>query len=91
VGPTSDSIHTASGSGTATADCGVGHFVLGGGGSFTGGGGLLGQGTMTGSYPSDAAATPVTSGTARYWTVTGVGGGIFGGTPTVTTYAICSP
>ena len=46
---------------------------------------------MTGSYPSDAAANPVTSGTARYWTVTGVGGGIFGGTPTVTAYAICSP
>jgi hypothetical protein len=45
---------------------------------------------MVGSYPSDAAANPVISGTARYWTAKALNTlGL--GTASVTAYAICSP
>lgn len=88
VGPASDNIHTASGTGTAIADCGVNHFVLGGGGSVPGG--PLNLSFLIGSYPSDVSGTQVTSGEARYWTAKTLNTlGL--GSSSVTAFAICSP
>jgi hypothetical protein len=83
----------ASAAAQVTVSCPAGSALLGGGGFVSDAFGLPGsQGDhLTGSYPSDAGATPVGSGTAASWTVASHTGGVDSGGLTQTdAWALCA-
>ena len=76
-----------------SASCPAGSTLLGGGGFISDAFGLPGsQGDhLTGSYPSDAAGTPVASGAAASWTAASHTGGVDSGSLTQTdVWALCA-
>jgi hypothetical protein len=84
---------TASTAAQATSVCPAGTTLLGGGASISDGFALPGsQGDhLTGSYPSDAAGTPVGAGAAAAWTAATHTGGVDSGSLTQTdAWALCA-
>ncbi len=82
----------ASSAAQVSASCPAGSTLLGGGGFISDAFGLPGsQGDhLTGSYPSDAAGTPVASGAAASWTAASHTGGVDSGSLTQTdVWALC--
>ena len=83
----------ASSAAQVSASCPAGSTLLGGGGFISDAFGLPGsQGDhLTGSYPSDAAGTPVASGAAASWTAASHTGGVDSGSLTQTdVWALCA-
>lgn len=83
----------ASSAAQTTASCPAGTALLGGGAYISDRFGLPGsQGDhLTGSYPSDAAGTPVATGVARAWTAASHTGGVDSGPLTQTdAWALCA-